>query len=121
MLRSCSSFGNVQTVQQHGGVALGRVAAFFADNAFEFAEPHAVFVGQLGLCVKHLAFLQRLPQRLVAHDHRVDHAESVERELILAQNAELLRPRDGALLRLHSPVRIFMKVDLPAPLGPVMA
>ena len=48
------------------------------------------------------------------------HAERVERELVLAQHAELRRaattvPFCGG----SSPVSSFMKVDLPAPFGPV--
>ena len=90
---------NVETLQQNRGVALGRVAVFFADDALELAEAHAVGVGERGLGVQHLARLQRLPQPRVAHDHGVDHAECVERELILTQDAELVRPDDRALLR----------------------
>ena len=65
------------------------VSALFADDAFEFAQAHAVFVGQLvvGLGVESVAFFQRLPERGVAHDDGVDHAEFVEGELVLAQDA----------------------------------
>ena len=82
--------------------ALGGVAALFADDAFEFAEAHAVFVGQLvvGLGVEDVALRERLPQRRVAHDHGIDDAELIEGELILAQDAEFLGPGDGALGRL---------------------
>ena len=52
-----------------------------------------------GFGVELLALLERAPQPLVAHDHGVDHAELVEGELILAQDAELRRARDGAPLR----------------------
>ena len=82
---------NVETLQQDGGVALGRVAVLFADDALELAEAHAVVVGQVGLGVEDLALLERLPQPLVAHDDRVDHAELVEGELVLPQHAELRR------------------------------
>ena len=115
---------HAQSVEQHGGVGLRGVAAFFADDSFELAQAHAVFVGELvvRLGVEHVALLQRLPQRRVAHDDGVDHAELVEGELVLAQHAELLRARDACLWTGSiSPVRIFISVDLPAPLGPVMA
>ena len=94
---------DAQAVEQHGGVGLGGVAALFADDAFEFAEAHAVVVGQLvvRLGVEVVALRERLPQRRVAHDHGVDDAEVVEGELVLAQNAELLRARDGSLGRLE--------------------
>ena len=38
---------DAQPVEQDGGVGLRGVAALFADDAFELAEAHAVFVGQL--------------------------------------------------------------------------
>ena len=115
---------HTQAVEQHRGVGFRRVAAFFADDAFELAEAHAVLVGQLvvRLVVERVAFLERPPERRVAHDDGVDHAELVEGELVLAQHAELLGARQPCLCGASSsPVRIFMNVDLPAPLGPVMA
>src|SRR5581483_4396234 len=36
-----------------------------------------------------------------AHDYGIQNAVGIERELILAQNPDLLRPRDGALRRLN--------------------
>ena len=55
--------------------------------------------GHVGLRVEHVALLQRRPEPLVAHDHRVDDAELIEGVLILAQDAELARARDRADLR----------------------
>ena len=81
--------------------ALGGVAVLVADDAFEFAQPHAVFVGHLGLLVDAVALFKGGPERLVAHDDGVDDAISVEGELILAQHAEFARADDGALLRLE--------------------
>ena len=52
------------------------------------------------LGVQRVALLQSLPERRVAHDDGVDHAEFVERKLILAQDAELFRAGDGAFGRL---------------------
>ena len=91
-------FRDIEAVEQNRGVALGGVAVVFGDDAFEFAEPHAVFVGHVGLGVNLVALGKRVPQRTVAHDDRVDHAESVESKLILTQNAEALGADDGALL-----------------------
>ena len=93
-------FGNVQTVEQNGGVALSRVAIILRDHAFEFAKPHAVFIGHVGLCVKLVTLGERRPKRAVAHNHGIDHAVRVERELILAQHAEPLRAGDVAFLKL---------------------
>ena len=90
---------NVEPLQQNRGVALGRVAVFVADDAFELAEAHAVRVGQRRLGVQPLAFFERLPEPVVAHDHGVDHANAIERELVLSQHAELAGTVDGAALR----------------------
>ncbi len=82
--------GNVEALQQDGRVGFGGVAVFFADDALEFAQPHAVFVGHLGLGVNTVALFHSCPEALVAHDDRVDHAIRVEGELVLAEHAELL-------------------------------
>ena len=84
---------DAQAVEQDRGVRLRGVTAFVADNSFEFAKAHAILVGQLfvWLGIKHVALLERLPQRGIAHDDRVDDAKLVEGELVLAQNTQLLR------------------------------
>ena len=84
--------------EQDRGVALGGVAILFADDAFELAQAHAVFVGHLGFCVDVLALFKCRPQALVAHDDGVDDTKSVEGVLILAQNGNFLGADDGALL-----------------------
>ncbi len=76
--------GNVEALQQNGGVALSGVAVLFADNAFEFAEFHAVGVSDLRLLVNGVAFLHGRPQPLVAHDDGVNRGISVESKLVLA-------------------------------------
>ncbi len=93
--------GNVEAVEQHGGIALGRVAVLVADDAFELAQAHAVLVGHFRLRVNAVALLECGPQRLVAHDDGVDDAIGVEGELILAQHAQLARANDSAFLRLQ--------------------
>ena len=90
---------NIEALQQDRGVAFGRIPVLFADDPFELAEPHAVVVGHVGLGIELLAFCEGRPQARVAHDHRVDDAELVECELILAQHAELGGAHDIALLR----------------------
>ncbi len=57
--------GNVEALEQDRGVALGVVAVFVADDAFELAEAHAVFVGHLGLLVDVLALFERRPEGLL--------------------------------------------------------
>ena len=58
-------FFDAQPIQQNGGVGFGGVAAFFADDAFQLAQAHAVGVGEfiVRLGVENFAFLQRFPQR----------------------------------------------------------
>ncbi len=90
---------DVEPLQQNRGVAFRRVPVFLADDAFELAEAHAVGLGHLGLGVEELPFFERAPQALVPHDDRVDHAELIEGELVLAEDAKLVGPRDRALLR----------------------
>jgi hypothetical protein len=48
--------------------------------------------------VERVAFFERAPERAIAHDDRIDHAEGIERELILAQNADAFRTDHIALL-----------------------
>ena len=50
--------GDVEALQQNGGVALGRVAVLLADDALELAETHAVLVGHVGLRVERVALLR---------------------------------------------------------------
>ena len=101
ILRSWMDFGNVEAVEEDGGVGLGGVAVLVADDAFELAEAHAVGVGQFGLLVDAVALFEGGPERLVAHDDGVDDAIGVEGELVLAEHAELARADDGALLRVE--------------------
>ena len=93
--------GNIQTLQQDRGIALTRITVFFADNAFQLAELHAIGVCHVVLGVNRVALLQRRPQTLVSHDDRIDHAVGVERELVLAQDSQLPGTHDRALLRLQ--------------------
>ena len=90
---------DIEPLQQNRGVAFRCVPVLLADDAFELAEAHAVGLGHLGLGVEELPFFERAPQTLVPHDDRVDHAELIEGELVLAEDAKLVGPRDRALLR----------------------
>src|SRR5260370_158870 len=89
---------DAEAVEQNAGVGFGSVAAFFADDAFEFAEAHAVGVGEVvvGLGVEGVALLESVPENLVAHHYRVDDTEIVEGELILAEDAHLFGGSDRA-------------------------
>ena len=91
--------GNIEALKEDGRVALGAVAVFLPDDALELAEAHAVLVGERGLRVQDFARLEGVPEPAVPHDDRVDHAELVERELVLSQHPDLLRTDHGALLR----------------------
>ncbi len=93
----------LEAIEQHRGVGFRGVAAFFADDSFEFAEAHAIRVRELfvGLGVERVALLEGLPQRRVAHDDGVDDAKLVEGKLVLAQNAKLFWAADRAFGRLQ--------------------
>ncbi len=41
-------FGNVQTLEQNGGIRFRRIAAFIPDDAFQLAHAHAILVGPVG-------------------------------------------------------------------------
>ena len=93
--------GNIQAFQQNGRIALRAVAVFLADDAFQFAQLHAVGVSHLRLGVNLVALFHGRPQALVAHDDGVEHAIAVEGKLVLAQNTKLSRAHDCPLLRLQ--------------------
>ena len=93
--------GNVETLQQNRRIGFGGIAVFFADDAFQFAQLHAILIGHLVLGIDQLAFFQSGPQAPVAHDDGVDHAIVIEGKLVLAQHAELARTDDGSFLRLQ--------------------
>jgi hypothetical protein len=76
-----------------------------------------VVVVRLG--VQRVALLESLPERSVAHNDGVDDPKFVEGKLVLA-DAEALGRVTEPLVGSSSPVRILIKVDLPATLGPVM-
>ncbi len=97
-MRSWSFVGDVEALEEDGGVGFGLVAVLFADDAFELAEADAVLVGHLGLGVDDLALFERGPEGLVAHDDGVDDAEGVELVLVLLEDAELFGADYGALL-----------------------
>ncbi len=109
-----------QSIEQHGGIGFRRVAALFADDAFEFAQAHAFLVGQLVVRfgVERVALLESLPQRGIAHDDGVNDAELVEGKLVLPQDAEFLRPRDRTLGRLDLLGQDLHKSGLAGAIGP---
>ena len=109
--------GDVEALQQHGGIALGGVAVLLADDPFELAQPHAVLVRHVGLLIEPVALDHRLPQAGVAHDHGVDDAMRVELELVLAQDAELRRTDHGAFLRVEGAGEQLHERGLAGPVG----
>ena len=90
---------NVESLQQHGGIALRRVSVLFSDDPFQFSEAHALVIGEGGLRVEPFAFLKGAPEALVPHHHRIDHAEPIEGKLVLAKHPDLGRRGHGPLLR----------------------
>ena len=84
--RSCSEASTSRPSSSTAASVFGGIAAFFADDSFEFAQAHAVFVGELvvRLGVERVALFEAPSRGRVAHDHGVDHAKLVEGELVLA-------------------------------------
>ena len=93
--------GNVQTLEQNGGIALGGVAVFLADDAFKLSQFHAIGVSHIVLGIDGIALLHRRPQTLVTHDDGVDDGVGIERELVLTQDTELPGADNIALLRVQ--------------------
>ena len=94
-------FFETQAVEQNRGIGFRCVTVFVADDSFEFAHAHAVFIGKgvVRFGVQGFSFLEGVPEAAIAHDHGIDHAMFVEGELVLAQDTELFRPRDVAFGR----------------------
>ena len=108
---------DIEALQQNGGIALGGVSVFFADDAFEFAEFHPVFVGHVVLGVDRVALLHSRPEAFVAHDDAVDRRVRVKGKLVLAEDAELARADHGAFLRLHFAAQQLHECRLSGPIG----
>jgi hypothetical protein len=85
---------DVEPLQKDCRVAFGGVAVFLADDTLELAEAHAILVGHVCARVEPLSLLERFPEALVAHDHRVDDPELIERVVVLAQDAQSRRTSD---------------------------
>ena len=66
-------------------------------------------------------FFHGRPEALVAHDDGVDDAVGVEGELVLAQDAELARAHNGALLRVKFPGEQLHERGLARAVGPGQA
>ena len=81
---------DAETVEQNASVGFGGISAFFADDAFELAESHAVLVSELvvRLGVKGVALFKGGPESGVAHDDGVEDAEPVESELVLTKDTD---------------------------------
>jgi len=93
--------GNIEAFEQDGRVALRAITIFLPDDAFKFAQLHAVRVGHLRLGIDLVTLLHGRPQALVAHDDGIEHAIAVEGKLVLAQHAKLSRTHHSPLLRLE--------------------
>ena len=50
-------FGNVEALQEDRGIALGGISIFLADNAFQFAKFHPIFIAHVVLGVDRIALL----------------------------------------------------------------
>jgi hypothetical protein len=109
--------GNVQALQQDRGIALGGVAIFFAYDAFQFAELHAICIGHVVPGIDSVSFLHGGPEPLVAHDDSVDHTEGIEGELVLTQNAQLPWAHHRSFLGVEFAAEQLHERGLPGPVG----
>ena len=112
------SLRNIQTIQQNCRVALRRIAVVFRDHAFQFAEAHAVVVGQFGLLVESFALFQSSPKTFVAHDDGIDDTIRIKRELVLAQDTNPARETNIALLGLKFTRQDFHERRFPGTIRP---
>ena len=112
---------DVEPLEQDRRVALRRIAVLLADDAFELAQAHAVFVRHVRLCIELVALGERAPEPRVAHDDGVDHARKRSNAYwSLVEHAELVGAHHGVpCCGGSSPVSSFINVDLPAPFGPL--
>ncbi len=112
---------NVEALQKNRGIALRGVPVFFANNAFQLAQTHAVGIVQFMLLVDPVALFQSRPQTFVAHNDRIDHAIGIERILVLAQHAQLFRAHHHALLRVEIAAQDLHKRGFSGSVGPGQA
>ena len=108
---------NVQTLQQNCSVGLGRVAVFLADNAFQFAQSHPVFIGELGLLVEvsrscRAAHSRLLPMMTVSITRNASNAN-----WSWLSTPNFLRADDGALLRFQLSGQQLHESGLAGPVG----
>jgi hypothetical protein len=113
--------GDADAVQQLAGAGLGGVAVVLGEVAFQLGRLHVVVLGRLRVGVDGVLLLHAGPHLGVALHHHVEHADVFIGELILLQEGHALAAVEATLPALGSstPARIFMKVDLPAPLAPI--
>ena len=112
---------DIEPLQQHGGIAFRGVPVLLADDAFELAQAHAVLIGQGGLSVEPFALLECAPQPVIAHDHGVDRPVPIERELVLAEHADLRGPGHLPALRRDLAGQQLHEGGLAGPVGPRQA
>ena len=79
---------NADTEQQFAGARFGRVAIEFGEFHFEIGDLHTVGFAHLRQRIDPVALLLDGPESRVTHDHRIEHAEFFECELVLAQLAQ---------------------------------
>ncbi len=79
---------DAQAEQQLAGAGLGGVAVELGELDFQLGHRHAICLAHFRQGVDAVAFGLHRPEFLVAHDHRIDDAEVLVGELVLAQLAQ---------------------------------
>ena len=79
---------DAQAEQQLAGAGLGGVAVELGELDFQLGHRHAICLAHFRQGVDAVALGLHRPEFLVAHDHRIDDAEVLVGELVLAQLAQ---------------------------------
>ena len=79
---------DAEVLEHLGGIALSLPTVHLGKLQFEVGRTVAVFLGHLGFGIDGLALLHVFPQRLMSHEHGVEHAIGIIFEVILLQDGK---------------------------------
>ena len=91
---------DAQPLEQLRGLGLGLVAVLLGDGPLELGQLVPVLLRHVGLGQDVVLLLHGLPEDRVAHEDHVDDPVGLVAEVVLAEDADLLRPVDAAGVRL---------------------
>ncbi len=111
---------NPQPAEQFGRIALGIPPLHLSELLLQLRRPQPVFVRKVLLGVDGVLGLHNLPQRLVPHQHGIQHGVFVEFEVVLFQHREPFAgpERDTAARRIDFAGEHAQKGRFPCAVGP---